>query len=42
MDIDEMTCDELREEIIRLVKEIDDVEFLKEIYYFIRKHLGLE
>lgn len=42
MDIDKMTSDELKEEIIRMVKEIGDVEFLKEIYHFIRKYLELE
>lgn len=42
MDVDSMTCDELREEIIRMVNEIDDEHFLKEIYHFIRKHLGVE
>lgn len=42
MDVDSMTCDELREEIIRMVNEIDDEHFLKEIYHMIRKFLGLE
>lgn len=42
MDVDSMTCDELKSEIIRMVNEIDDEHFLKEIYHTFRKYLGLE
>lgn len=42
MDIDEMTCDELKEEIIRMIKEIHDVEILKKIYYFLKELIELE
>ncbi len=42
MDTDNMSCEELKREIIRMVNEIDDVDVLREIYHAIRKYLGLE
>lgn len=38
-DIDSMTCDELKQEIIRMVNEIDDIEFLKKIYHLLKTYL---
>ncbi len=41
-DIDAMTCDELRAEIIRMLNEINNVEILEEIYRFVKKILKME
>lgn len=41
-DIDAMTCDELRAEIIRMLSEINNVEILEEIYRFVKKILKME
>ncbi|MDE7430600.1 MAG: hypothetical protein K2N34_01565 [Lachnospiraceae bacterium] len=41
-DIDVMTCDELRAEIIKMLNEIDNEEILEEIYHFVKKILKME
>lgn len=41
-DVDMMTCDELKEEIIRMIKEIDNIEILEEIYHFVKNLLKAE
>ena len=41
-DIDAMTCDELRAEIIRMLNDINNVEILEEIYRFVKKILKME
>lgn len=42
MDTENMTCEELKAEIIRMVQEIDDVEILEEIYHLVKKLLKME
>ena len=42
MDTENMTCEELKAEIIRMVKEIDDIEILEKIYHFVKKLLIME
>lgn len=41
-DIDTMTCDEIKAEIIRMINEIEDEAFLEKIYHMLKKYLGLE
>ena len=41
-DIDTMTCDEIKAEIIRMINEIDDEAFLEKIYHMLKKYLGME
>lgn len=41
-DIDTMTCEELKEEIVRMLNEISNVEVLEEIYQFVKKILKIE
>lgn len=42
MDIESMTIDELKEEIIRMIKEIDDIQILEKIYHFVKSLVRLE
>lgn len=42
MNIDMMTCEEMREEIIRMIQEIDDEKLLEQIYHFVKKILRME
>lgn len=42
MNIDMMTCEEMREEIIRMIQEIDDEKLLGQIYHFVKKILRME
>lgn len=40
--VDDMSCDELKAEIIRMLNEIDDEEILEKIYHFVLKIFKLE
>ena len=42
MDIESMTIDELKEEIIRMIKEIDAIQILEKIYHFVKSLVRLE
>ncbi len=42
MDKEMMSCEELKEEIIRIIQEIDNVEVLEEIYHIVKKLLKME
>lgn len=42
MDTEMMSCEEMKEEIIRIIQEIENVEFLEEIYHFVKKLLKME
>lgn len=42
MDIESMTIDELKEEIIRMIQEIDDTQILDKIYHFVKNLVWLE
>ena len=42
MDIEMMSCEEMKKEIIRIIQEIENVEFLEEIYHFVKKLLKME
>ncbi len=42
MDIESMSIDELKEEIIKMIREIDDIQILEKIYHFVKNLLLLE
>lgn len=42
MDTEMMSCEEMKEEIIQIIQEIENVEFLEEIYHFVKKLLKME
>lgn len=42
MDTEIMSCEEMKEEIIRIIQKIENVELLEEIYYFAKKLLKME
>lgn len=42
MDIESMTIDELKEEIIRMIRDIDDIQILEKIYHFVKNLVRLE
>lgn len=42
MDIEMMSGGEMKEEIIRMLEEIDDDKILEQIYHFVKKLLRME
>ena len=42
MDTEMMSCEEMKEELIRIIQEIENVEFLEEIDHFVKKLLKME
>ena len=42
MDIESMAIDEIKKKIIRMIKEIDDIQILEKIYHFVKSLVRLE